>query len=633
MAGVMETEEQARNRFQSELEFVQCLANPNYLNCFPLPLDQFCGSELRLEAWTMNREGNSQLNGGPTCETSDAPSDSSSVCGGFGRKMRSCIPGNFKTEIIEILKLAGPVFVSQLMIFMISFISTVFCGHLGKTELASVALAIAVINVTGLCVGIGLASACDTLISQTFGSNNLKRVGVILQRGILILLLACFPCWAILINTESILLAVRQSPRVASLSQLYVKIYMPALPAAFMYQLQSKYLQNQGIIWPQVITGAAGNILNALINYIFLHLLHLGVAGSAMANSISQYSLAVFLYVYICWKGLHKATWDGWSCDCLQEWGPFFRLALPSMLMQCVEWWTYEVGGFLAGLISEAELGAQSVLYELATVAYMVPFGFGVAATVRVGNALGAGNTQQAKLSSRVSLFCGISVSLLLAAVLTGSKDVIAYIFTTELEIVQKVSQIMVLYGIFHLLDATAGITSGIVRGAGKQLLGAGCILVGYYFVGLPIGVSLMFALNMGIVGLWCGFFVCVFLQSLFFLILIFKLDWKHTTEEAQKRAGVQAAEAKNESYVLENKCADQDIQQEAQPSERNQTDVEAKGENDEESAAKVGVTVIVGDILTTKQLVVRRGLTVFLMMLILAGGITLNEILTGLLR
>lgn len=26
-------EEQARNRFQSELEFVQCLANPNYLNC------------------------------------------------------------------------------------------------------------------------------------------------------------------------------------------------------------------------------------------------------------------------------------------------------------------------------------------------------------------------------------------------------------------------------------------------------------------------------------------------------------------------------------------------------------------------------------------------------------------------
>ncbi|GAA6077110.1 multidrug and toxin extrusion protein 1, partial [Tachysurus ichikawai] len=136
-------------------------------------------------------------------------------------------------------------FFAQMMFFLISFVSTVFCGHLGKTELASVALALAVINVTGLSVGIGLSSAFDTLISQTFGSNNLKRVGVILQRGILILLLACFPCWAVLINTESIMLAVRQSPTVASLSQLYVKIYMPALPAVFMYQLQAKYLQNQ----------------------------------------------------------------------------------------------------------------------------------------------------------------------------------------------------------------------------------------------------------------------------------------------------------------------------------------------------------------------------------------------------
>lgn len=40
----------------------------------------------------------------------------------------------------------------------------------------------------------------------------------------------------------------------------------------------------------------------------------------------------------------------GWSVDCLQEWGAFIRLAFPSMLMLCVEWWTYEIGGFLAGL-------------------------------------------------------------------------------------------------------------------------------------------------------------------------------------------------------------------------------------------------------------------------------------------
>lgn len=45
------------------------------------------------------------------------------------------------------------------------------------------------------------------------------------------------------------------------------------------------------------------------------------------------------------------------------------------------------------------------------------------------------------------------------------------------------------------------GVTGGIVRGAGKQMIGAVCNLVGYYFIGFPIGVSLMFPAKMGIVG------------------------------------------------------------------------------------------------------------------------------------
>nr|XP_055036432.1 multidrug and toxin extrusion protein 1-like isoform X1 [Misgurnus anguillicaudatus] len=556
---------------------------------------------------------------------------SSKICDYYRRKLFRLLPVNHKEEIVELLKLTGPVLISQLMVFLISFISTVFCGHLGKTELAAVALAIAVINVTGISIGSGLASACDTLISQTFGSNNLKRVGVILQRGILILLLACFPCWALFINTEPILLAVKQSPRVASLSQRYVNIFIPALPASFMYQLQARYLQNQGIIWPQVITGAVGNVLNALINYVFLYQLDLGVTGSAAANTISQYSLAVFLYVYIRWRGLHKATWDGWSRDCLQEWGAFVRLALPSMLMLCVELWTFEIGGFLAGLISEAELGAQSIVYALATFTFMFPSGFAVAANVRVGNALGAGNTDRAKLSAKVSLVCGFLVSCVIAAGIGATSNIIGYIFSTDRDIVLRVSQVMVMYGFVHLFDAISVITSGIIRGAGKQLIGALCNIVGFYLIGLPIEVTLMFAVNMGIIGLWVGLFVSVFLQSLFFIILIWKMDWKKATQEALVRAGVQDPETKNECYAMENKGFKEEVAQvpqctDGRPADAN-TDMEAVSKAERVSLEVVAL-VTVGEVLTTKQLVVRRGLSVFFMLLTLAGGIVLNKVL-----
>nr|XP_046266920.1 multidrug and toxin extrusion protein 1-like [Scatophagus argus] len=550
-----------------------------------------------------------------------------SCCRSWLKRIKLCVPVDYKNETALLFKLAGPVIISQLMSFLIGFVSVVFCGHLGKTELAGVALAIAVINVTGISIGCGLASACDTLISQTYGSGNFKRVGVILQRGVLILLLACFPCWAVLINTQPILLAVKQSPEVARLSQLYVKIFIPALPAAFMYQLQGRYLQNQGIMWPQVISAAFGNVLNAIINYIFLNLLDLGVAGSAAANAISQYSLAVFLFVYICSRGLHKATWDGWSQDCLQEWGPFLKLAIPSMLMHCLEWWLYEIAGFLAGVISEVELGAQSIVYELAAIVYMFPMGFSVAASVRVGNALGAGNTEQAKLSSKVSLICASAVSCLTGACLIVSKDVVGYIFTTEKDLIQRVADVMKMYGFVHIAEAYAAVAGGIVRGTGKQIIGAVCNLVCFYIIGFPIGASLMFPVKLGIVGLWLGFLICVVIQSAFFTLFLCKLSWKKATEEAQVRAGVDTTK-RNKIFGLDNMALDCNEKHSKTSRCSSLSPVEGKLETPgagQQTSDDVALSV--------RQLVVRRGLAVLLVFVILAVGVFISELLTRLLE
>ncbi|XP_034556939.1 multidrug and toxin extrusion protein 1 [Notolabrus celidotus] len=529
------------------------------------------------------------------------------------QRIRMLVPVGFKAEVIELCKLAGPMIISTLMVFAVSFVSTVFCGHLGKTELAGVTLAIAVINVTGISIGAGLAAACDTLISQTYGGRNLLKVGVILQRAILILLLACFPCWAVLINTEPLLLAVKQDPAVARLSQLYVKIFMPALPATFMYSLLTRYLQNQGIIWPQVITGFVVNLLNALINYIFLFALDLGVAGSAVANTLSQYCLATVLYAYIIWKGLHKETWGGWSRECLKDWGSYIYLAIPSMVMLCVEWWTYEIGSFLAGLISEVELGAQSVVYELANVAYIFPLGFSIAGNVRVGNALGAGDTEQAKLSAKLSMFCAGLVSIFLAVFIGGMKDHISYVFTYDEQIRERVADVIAFYAPFTLLDAMSASSGGVIRGAGKQKIGAICNILGYYGIGFPIGVSLMFAAKMGIKGLWTGLFTCVFLQCVFLITYLVRMNWKKATTEAQMRAGV------NESSTYKSTDDQSDDPEH----------VQGPVDNMELVVSEVVVKPVEVE-LPFRSLVLRRGLAVAAMFFILAAGIALNLLITN---
>lgn len=71
-------------------------------------------------------------------------------------------------------------------------------------------------------------------------------------------------------------------------------------------------------------------------------------------------------------------------------------------------------------------------------------------------------------------------------------------------------------------------------------------------------------------------------------------------------------------------------MSQGAQNVEEDQRDTDPEGGGE---IAKAGVIVTVGEVLTTKQLVVRRGLAVILMLAILAGGIVLNEMLTGYLK
>ncbi|KAK5868817.1 hypothetical protein PBY51_009794 [Eleginops maclovinus] len=433
--------------------------------------------------------------------------------------------------------MTGPLLLSRILNYLLPFVVTMFCGRLGNEVMAGYGLACATINVTTAATGTGLGLACDTLVSQTFGGKNLRRVGVILQRGIIILLLFCLPCWGLLINAQAILLCMGQSPEVTRIAHVYITSFLPAVPAMFLQLLQVSYLQNQGIILPQMYAAALANIANLVTNYIFLYWLDLGVSGSAAANALSQIYICAFLFAYIRWKKLHVKTWGGWSVESLQDWGSYMKLAVPSTLMKCFEWWLYEFGGFFAGMLGEDELAAQHVVIMVAFITYMFPLGIQAAVCARVGNALGAGNTARAILTSKISFALASSIAVVEGVVLGSTKTLIGHIFTSDEKIIGLVSHLMNAYCFLQFFDGLVCVCTGIFLGTGKQKIPAVANFIGYYFIALSIGVTLTFVTKLGIFGFWLGLLICVILLSTFDIIVIFKLDWKKITEEAVKRA------------------------------------------------------------------------------------------------
>ncbi|XP_056412880.1 multidrug and toxin extrusion protein 2-like isoform X3 [Hyla sarda] len=490
-------------------------------------------------------------------------------CSAFLQRIRQTIPPNPIAEVKQLCGLAGPLILSQMLCFMINIVSSIFCGHLGKEELDAVTLANAVISVTGLSVGLGLSSACDTFISQIFGGTNLKLIGIVLQRGILILLLACFPCWALFINTENILLLFRQDPKVARLAEEYVLVFIPALPAAFLYQLEARYLQNQGIVKTQIITSFIANVINALVNYIFLFQLELGVIGSAWANTFAQFSQATILFLYIRVKRLHVNTWGG--------------------------------------LIGVVELGAQSVIYQVVTIAYMIPYGIGMATSVRVGNALGAGDIEQAKKSMMLAFLITAVFIIIDIILLAALKNVFSYVFTGDGEIAALVSDVIPVYLVFHLFECIACVSSGVLRGIGRQKIGAIIFAIGYYILGLPVAVALMFAANQSIKGLWYGMILCGVFLSAFFTIYLLRVSWKDIAFEAQERAGMTCKEnissvEYNESGITLSKVTAEKTEVPQQPSQEE--------------------PVVCNKLLPTKEVIVIRGLTLALAIAVLLTGV-----------
>lgn len=451
-----------------------------------------------------------------------------------------CFPKGTSIELKELLKITWPIVLTQIGQMIMGPISLMFCGHLGDPILLDgAALSMSMINATCIAIGQGLGTACDTFFSTTFGSDNKKKVGVYVQKAMLIFMLGVIPCIALHLNMEAFLRAVGQEERVAHLTGRYMLIFIPGSVSFFMYIVLAKYIQNQNIVYPNVVIGILANGANALLHYLFLYRWGWGTDGSAVAQAVGYFLMFILTLIYILVSKVYKDTWEGWSTECLQDWAKFLKLCIPGMLMLCMEWWGFEIGVFLTGLLGTTDLGAQAVVLQLDSIWFQVPLGIQIACAIRVGQNLGAGRPLAAKVTGNLSLLIVACISVVAMVTFIAAGEQLPYLFTNVESVAKLTTQLLPIVAIYVFFDGVATACKGVLYGTGRQVYGATLLFISYYVLALPCGIPLMFLTKLRAAGYWIALAGNLILQATVLVIIVCRTNWDEMMAKAQHRAGL----------------------------------------------------------------------------------------------
>jgi len=304
--------------------------------------------------------------------------------------------------------------------------------------------------------------------------------------------------------------------------QRFLRVLTIGAPGYIGFESLKKYLQCQGIMGASTLVLLMISPVNLVLNIFLIHYTSLGLLGSPVALSIT-YWLSFFLLALVTYNSpLHRqnGTWGGIQmkavCN-LRSCYVFLKLAIPGILMVGTEWAAFEIVALAAGRLGSLPLAAQSAIMTTDQILNTIPFGIGVAASTRVGNLIGSRSAAGAKRAAHASALVSVVVGLVVMIVLMVTKDVFGYIFSDEQDVVRLVSKVMPLVASFQVADGLAGSCGGVLRGQGRQHLGALFNVVAYYILALPIGITLAFdpIFDLGLQGLWIGQVVALFIVGL----------------------------------------------------------------------------------------------------------------------
>jgi MATE family multidrug resistance protein len=135
----------------------------------------------------------------------------------------------------------------------------------------------------------------------------------------------------------------------------------------------------------------------------------------------------------------------------------------------------------------------------------MVPLGVSAAAAVSVGHAVGAGDPERARRAGWLALMLGTSFMLMAAVVFLVAPRPLIALYTHNPQVLAVGPTLLWVAAAFQIFDGIQTVSTGALRGLGETRVPMFANLVGYWVLGLPLGLLLCFVLHWGIYGLWIG--------------------------------------------------------------------------------------------------------------------------------
>jgi MATE family multidrug resistance protein len=138
---------------------------------------------------------------------------------------------------------------------------------------------------------------------------------------------------------------------------------------------------------------------------------------------------------------------------------------------------------------------------------------------VLVGNAVGRGDSAEARNAAVAGLLCGVAFMACTALAMLAVPHALARAYTSDPAVAAVAASLLPIAGVFQVFDGTQVVSIGILRGVGDTRTPMLVNILGFWLIGLPASWLLGLRLGLGPQGLWWGLTLGLIVVAVFLVL------------------------------------------------------------------------------------------------------------------